>query len=304
MRGPRVLAQFNDETGQWQPLHKNAKPSGQLKYIRDPGKGFTGLRSLATGFTPADGYDLSKFSEWTPAQKRKISEYMQEVDELLARPHAIMRFRREDHLRAAQRTSDHKPKFKQLKVAVVKWTPPREQPDLKPAVKFRKDGAMQITNIPGKPIEYLFNMERLATDTKAEVRRITDRNPPDMHYRIICGKYVKHGGFRDATSVLREVEKLKAKYDTEQSGQLVKDGRIVKRKDHDYRDWLIGLEAYGEFKDRSAEKDWREYAHHMYLEQIKHRNARRAERARVRRTGEFSTHVAKKMKGTKYIKPR
>lgn len=207
-----------------------------------PGE-YAGIRSYATGFIGADGYDLRKFNQWTPAQKAKLSRYAQAVMESRARPHIEYRIGNAGHdqtkLERAKKQFNAPIKAPQLKVAFVPFTPPRTDPTYRPKLQFDDSGITIVGKHYTKTFAPFDHM-RLATDPKAEVLRVA-KSLGDKHLTLQTGLY-ESGSFLLGTTFAADVMKLMQKYNgtTTPRGK----GKNWNPKNHKWQDWLLGLNGY------------------------------------------------------------
>jgi len=83
--------------------------------------------NLASGFTGADGYDLSEIDQWTPKQKAKVTKLFRTVSRLSARPFQIYRARKPENLRRVQEAAQHHIFPEELNVAFIPVGRPGEK---------------------------------------------------------------------------------------------------------------------------------------------------------------------------------
>lgn len=195
-----------------------------------------GLRSFASGFDAASGYDLRSVNKWTPAQKRKVSIYFNELQNLTAQEKKVFHPRNKEHLRQAQAIGGHDKKLKQFVVAFVPGS-------INAKVKFTKDGiTIREPDRNYWRIDREFNQKRLATNPKAEIKRVLDTMPGAQRYQIIAGPNLIMNMY-DGKIVEREILRLQLKYDGHSE---IRSGnkRGADPTNHDYRKWLHGLIGY------------------------------------------------------------
>lgn len=201
-----------------------------------------GLRSVASGFRAADGFNLRALREgkWTPAQKRKVSMYFSELQQLTAQEKVVIKTRSKDRLQKAQAIGGHDPRYK-FKVAFVPGTKDT-------TVVWNADNTptMRGANYSLNPV--LFDPENLAVDPKGEVKRVL--SDPKLNgsnaFGILTGPNVMLGGIPDRKLLARKITMLMAKYDgksplPETSGN--KHGKNANPANHHYAKWLFGIQG-------------------------------------------------------------
>lgn len=239
-------------------------PRGKL-----PGE-FPGLRAYAKGFTAAEGFDLHRIAEWTPAQKAKVTRYFKEVHELTARPFQVVRLRNKAHLQMAQTVAKHAQGFPQIKVAFVPVA--SDQPV---RVRFTKDSMVVEAKYWDKR-ELLFDQERLALEGGDEVDRLTKSAPKNTVFTIQAGKYeIPNTG--DARTIRKRVVALMNKYDGKKPLPKTSGNRGDKPEKHHWSIWLAGLTAYN-FKNRGNPQ-------RLLKDMERAKTALRAQRAAIQRRG-------------------
>ena len=214
---------------------------------------YAGLRSYATGFTAKDGYDLRRFSQWSPAQKAKITRYATAVMESRARPHVEVRARNVGNdpkkLRQAKREFNAPGNFPALKVAFVPFATPRNEPMFRPKLHFTDSGIV----IQGKGYykQFIpFDAKSLVKDAGQEVRRVAGLLN-NRHITLQCGLH-EQGSMDIADNLVKQVRNFMLKYDGKT--HIRSKGRKWKAKHHNWRDWLIGLNGY-DFIDKNTDDD-------------------------------------------------
>ena len=240
-----------------------------------------GLRSYASGFAAADGYDLRDIDSWTPAQKAKVTKYWNALNDLTARSNYVFRGRNKEHLRIAQEVAQHPPKMPAFKVAFIPFTPPKGEPGFVPELKFTK-GTVIVKSQHHTRRYIPFDKEALVENPDAEIKRAISEAGNAKIFTIQAGMY-EISTASDKGMIGEHVKRLMAKYDgvTTLTGDKKKDDPAA----HDHRRWLNGIIGYkfapGGGADnvarlqRDMEKAKRELS-------IKRRNAR----ARMKREGE------------------
>lgn len=145
---------------------------------------------FAEGFDPADGYDLRKIHQWTPAQKAKITRMFNIVDRLTNRPFQIYRARNKKNLKRVQQAAQHGTFPKNLKVAFVPTNSQKKKVKIritKKAVKF-KQGRVSRDVINFESFGY--TPDDLALDPVGVVQDVVSRVPADT-YKIQAGENVE-----------------------------------------------------------------------------------------------------------------
>lgn len=197
-----------------------------------------GLRTVARGFKAAEGFNLRDLREgrWTPAQKRKVTMYFHELQQLTAQEKIIVKTKSPRRLREAQAIGGHDPRYAfkvafvpGSKTAKVEWTPE--------GLVIRERGYSKV--------EARFNHEALALDPKAEVARVLaqKRMKKAQRFRIQAGMN-QIGTLFDVGNVGDAVRKLMAKYDGTKPIPRSSGNRGDKPEAHDWRKWLNGVTGY------------------------------------------------------------
>lgn len=201
------------------------------------------IRHFAKGFKGGDGYDLRKpFKELSRYQRRKLNRYSTIVQELMARPHKIIRPRRKDHLRALQEFSRQQDFPRDLTAVFMPVADPTKPLKItydkkqKRVIKVREAGVINRTEIPFDPVA-------LALTPKIEIKRITDTYPA-QRYILLSNEFEIPGSVSiNYEMLLRKATRLMEKYHDE--------------KVHGYfGNWLKGVVLY-DFPDSvAAFRDW------------------------------------------------
>ena len=197
-----------------------------------------GLRGVAKGFSAAEGYNLRDLREgrWTAAQKRKVTMYFHELQQLTAQEKVTVKTRSPKRLAQAQAIGGHDPKYK-FKVAFV--------PGSKNAKVEWTDEGLVIRERGYTKIEAAFNPESLASDPQAEVNRVLaqKRMKRAQRFRIKAGANLI-GTLYDGGTVGNAIRKLMAKYDGERPLPRSSGNRGDNPEVHDWRKWLNGVTGY------------------------------------------------------------
>lgn len=200
-----------------------------------------GLRSVAKGFSAAEGYNLRdlKAGNWTPAMKRKVSRYFHELQQLTAQEKVIVHTHSPARLRNAQAMGGHDPRYK-FKVAFlpgssgaqVQWTA-----DNTPIV--REKGYSKV------PVE--FNRRALARDPQREVNRVLDSKAlrRAKRFGIMTGANVMlGGGIPDRIGLFGKIHKLMQAYDGRKPLPRGSGNRGDKPSAHHWNKWLFGVVGF------------------------------------------------------------
>lgn len=197
-----------------------------------------GLRSVAKGFKAAEGYNLRdlKAGRWTAAQKRRVSMYFHELQQMTAQEKVIVRPQSPARLKEAQTIGGHDPRFK-FKVAFVPGSP-----DAK--VEWTSEGLV-VRERGYSKVEAAFNTVRLATDPDAEIARVLaqKRMKRAQRFRIQAGTNLI-GTLYDQGTVTKAVRSLMAKYDGAKPLPRGSGNRGDNPESHNWRRWLRGVTGY------------------------------------------------------------
>lgn len=220
----------------------------RLEYVDEQGE----IRSLkpAKGFEAKDGYDLRKINEWTPAQKRKITRYYKELDDLTSRPFHPFAPRSKSHLKISQKYSQHRSGFPKFKVAFI----PTDG-SVTPKVKFTKKGEMRVIQKGVEKQAFFLSLNTLLTDPKGAMDSITQATGFDT-FTIMAGTHEIFSLLGDSATIADEIAKKQKKYDN-------------------HREWLHGVIGY-KFKKEDQLIDY-------VNERRRKSNELKKERARLRR---------------------
>lgn len=177
-------------------------------------------------------YDLRR--PLTPAAKRKIKKYHDEINALTNRPYQVYRPRRPDHLSEAQEFAQHEKRLPGLKVGFI----PTDGAN-KVRLRFTARGVVGstkhvlISDVRLSVAQLLINPEKHVNERIA--------GNPARQYTVQAGRYEIPQGYLPST-VGKAVARLVSVYND-------------KENNHYFGRWLHGLKAY-EFE---AQADMSEY---------------------------------------------
>lgn len=249
-------------------------------------KAYDRTGKFADGFDVADGFNLRDASEWTPAQKAKVSRLFEQVNELTARPFHIYRARKPENLKIVQRASQHQTFPKELKVAFVPVSRPEETPTIKISKRTKQVKIIerQVGRIPVFWDDVGVSKEFLLSDPVAAAQ-ILVQQVPAKSYNIMAGKHEIPQGY-DEGALPEEIGKLTARYAAgtthSRRGYLDPDNRNSSW----WGNWLIGVEAYNfpTLQQRQSQKiNKRKSREKLQKERKKARDAFRKKYGRGRR---------------------
>lgn len=149
---------------------------------------------FADGFDVADGYDLRKINDWSPAQKAKVTRMFKVVDKLTSRPYQVYKSRDPRRLKQVQKAAQHDEFPRGLKVAFVPTSAQAERVKVKVSktgkVKFKQGSiAREIIDFEN----YGYSPEQLAIDPVGVIRDVTTRAPANR-YKIQAGEHEVNQG--------------------------------------------------------------------------------------------------------------
>lgn len=236
------------------------------KGIEDP---ITGEKTgkLADGFEVADGFNLRKFDEWTPAQKAKVTRLYNLVDHLTARPFYIYRGRKPENIRLMQEVAQHEEFPKQLKVAFLP-SPAKIKPKIRITPKREviiKQGRITRRAVVLESVG--LTPEDFAIDPKGSTRIALDEIAEGKAYQIKMGKYLSRNAY-SRKYLPRKVAMLVEKYGSDKFDENDPSSSW-------YGNWLMGFEVY--------DFDRREDFDNFRRAQTRSREALKEERERARR---------------------
>lgn len=225
-------------------MPKNKRPSGTKQLHADRLKA---IRSFVNF-----NYDLRK--PLTPAAKKKIKHYYDEVTALTNRPYQVYRPRKRAHLDEAQAFAQHEQRLPGLKVAFL---PSDGAHRIK--VRFTKRGIRaQTHNVVITDVK--LSVRQLLIDPEKHVNARIAGNPAKQ-FTIQAGRYEIPRPYLPET-VARGVSRLVAAYSDKESN-------------HYFGRWLHGLKAY-EFREQGTLQDYLiEKQHAIKSAKRKRKNAAR-----------------------------
>lgn len=209
--------------------------------------GVPGLRSIIDGLGAGEGFNLRDIDQWTLKQKRRVRDSFNAVRALEAQPKRIVRPRSKESIRKFQAVLHPDVKIPGLKVAFYPFVEPRKLPGAKPVssrVRLTKSG-VKITGGANTRIEQFFDLERLAVDPAAEVKRAVDALGPRVGMlKIQVGEYETLGDIT-ARGMTEKIKGWMMKYNgvtpfTAQDGRKFWD----RPEQHHYSRWLKGVVGY------------------------------------------------------------
>lgn len=268
----RARVGTNGVTGGTMPLYRPRKAEyiqavkALRRGIEDPITGESTGR-LADGFDAADGYDLRKFDEWTPAQKAKVTRLYNLVDELTARPFYVYRGRKPENIRLMQEVAQHEQFPSELKVAFLP-SPARIKPKIR--ITKKREVVIKQGRITRRAVvleDVGLTPEDFAIDPKGSTEQALESIEPGKAYQIKMGKYLSKRAYSKGylpKKVAMLVEKYGADtYDPDDPSSSY------------FGNWLKGFEVY-QFERREDFDRFRE-------QQTRSKEALKEERERARR---------------------
>ena len=208
--------------------------------------GVKGLRSLAYGFDPKDGFNLHDIKEWSPAQKRKIRDTFKKVEQLEAQPKITVRPRSAKKLKQLQESFHGDVKTKNLKVAFIPFHDPKlAMPGAKhtaPKVRLLKEG-VSISTRQYERVFIPFHHRQLATNPEAEIKRVASKIPGAALYFVQNGNNQTLNG-KSVRLITEQIIKWMGQYDGRKQLPKTSGNRGDKPKNHHWKKWLDGLVGY------------------------------------------------------------
>lgn len=208
-------------------------------------EGVPGLRSIARGFTPSDGFNLHDFDSWTPYQKRKLRETFNHVRRLEAQPKLIVRPRSESNLRKLQDSFHSDIPSRNLKVAFVPYHAPKVSPGAKkhpPHVKLLKEGVALETPYYQR-VFIPFDKKALVRNAQKEIERVTKAIPGASVYFVQAGENQTLTG-QGARQLAEQVVKWMHQYDGKRELPRGSGNRGDSPRHHHWKLWLEGVVGY------------------------------------------------------------
>lgn len=214
--------------------------------LGDEDAGVEGLRTLAIGFSPADGYNLHDFDNWTRYQKEKIKKVFGYVRALEEQPKKIIRSRSKENLKVLQDSFHGDVPSKLLKVAFV----PYHTPVLSKSNKKQKEpritlfkGGVSIKTPYYKRTLVKFDPVALATDAAREIKRVIAEMPDAQQFTIQNGRQ-QMLGTRSARVITQTVLNLMMRYDGVKPIPHRSGNYGDKPELHHWSVWMTGLVGY------------------------------------------------------------
>lgn len=216
------------------------------------------LRRVAVGFKASEGYDLRKVNQWTPSQKRRVTNYFHELQNLTAQQKIILRPRNAERLKEAQIIGGHSKGFK-FKVAFVPGS-------AKAKAVWTKEG-LSIVEPTHEKMEREFNKIALARDPEKEIDRVIESTRKIVGYRddgtpirrTATDFHIKAGEnlvmkTYDATILKQQVLNLMNRYDGVKPLPRGSGNYGDAPKSHNWRRWLNGVVGYHFLKHKTENK--------------------------------------------------
>lgn len=205
--------------------------------------GIPALRKTVEGFTPADGYDLRQFHNWTSSQKRRVRKYYDDVHLLLSQERRVVFPRNKAAKKKLQHAFHGDVASSKFKAVFVPYTTPilSTGEHLEGRITYTQAG-IKIHN--GEAVRHFepFDQYALASDPETEVKRVTNLLKGASLYYIQVNEFqTLNGG--DAKIISNKVLKWIAQYDGVKA--LPKGRHYGERPEaHFYGDWLKGMVGY------------------------------------------------------------
>ena len=201
------------------------------------GNRIPGLRSVAGGFTVADGYDMRQ--PLTRARKRRVVAYWRELQELTSQPKILFRSRTVRNLKTAQRAVGQDTRLK-FNVAFVPFVPVAGQS--RPSLKVRGD-ALIVKSETATQQFIPFNRVALTIDPAAEIKRVVSAGGEDAVFAIRAGNNMIKNLF-DKSKLEQQITNLQKRYDGSRKLPARSKNFGDDPADHNWRNWLVGVESY------------------------------------------------------------
>lgn len=232
------------------------------------------LRKYFDGFAPADGFNLSRFDEWKPQDKAKITRYWETMGIQIARPHAVRRYRKPEHIRAAAEFAQQDRQLKGQRAVLMPTDDPKSL-----EVRFTRKGEIKVKRRGVAVGKLFFNKRAFLADPISELRRVMARSDAQV-FKFMNGPHESRGAYaRD--DLERQILMIIAEY----GDDMYSDDD---RRSHNYKNWLTGLIPYS-VKD--ADK--------VLKQSVKYREkADNARRARLRKKSADEYRISKRARLT------
>lgn len=202
------------------------------------------LRSIFRGLDASEGFNLHDFDSWTSAQRKKIRKAIEVVDEFQSQETRMVRPRKKENLRRLQKQF-HDKEYKGLKVAFVPDIEPQitlvGTRKLAPRIVYKKDSVVIKRKGFNREL-VLFNQNRLAKDTSAELDRVKSLMPDAKLFYLKVGNHRTVNPFTNG-DMENTIRKWMNQYDGVKELPRSSGNRGNHPKNHHWRDWLLG--AYG-----------------------------------------------------------
>lgn len=218
---------------------------------------------ITTGFEAKDGYDLRNVNNWSSAMKAKVTKYFKAVDELTSRPFYPFKPRKEEHLKTAQKFSQHEKHLPNLKVAFVPTGGEAE-----PIIKFNKKGEMRVRIGGTVRMPVFISNQDLMFNMEDAVRGAVKHLPFAELFTVQAGKW-EISNPMDLESVIEDIEQRQIKYSDITSN-------------HYWGNWLHGVIAYSFDTDEDISYYFGEFDRKRRELKRKRKNAKEAYRRTLR----------------------
>lgn len=213
----------------------------------ETGMPYSSLRTYLRGFEARDGFDLRRYEEWTPAQRRKIRDAFTRVRRLTSQDTRwrsdIPRSRLPDvhaFYHGNIKSKDFKGAFVPSSMPIVEG---EKAKDYKPPKLFLSPDAEVIYSEERgiKRADTMFDQKALATDTRREVERALDRLPKDSHvyYVKVDEKRTLSGETRE--NIVQQIIKWINQYDGVKDLPRSSGNYGDNPKHHHWTRWLNGV---------------------------------------------------------------
>jgi hypothetical protein len=208
-------------------------------------EGIEGLRTIAKGFSKAEGYDLRYIDKWSAYQKRKVREHFHRLELLLAQPKRIVRAKGRN-LKKLQEAFHGGIPSESLKVAFIPDTEPQTTlPGAKkraPRIRVLKEG-VSIARNEYERILIPFDQKALVKNPRKEISRTAKAIPGASLYFVQVGEYQSLTGMSIGL-ITEQILKWMEQYDGKKALPSSSGNRGDDPKHHHWKYWLNGLVGY------------------------------------------------------------
>lgn len=246
-------------------------------------RGLKLLREYARGFDASNGFKLNK--KLTPAQKKKITQGVKEIDSLTAQQRYIYKPKNNskketEKLRAIQRVTQTDEGKLNLKVAFVPHTPriTKKGKQSKPRITVTKSGGVRIQENKYAKIFVPLIPSKLAANPEKEIQRAVKENAKGATRFSVQAGANEIPVYRDLPGIVKYIRQLMNTYDGKRQLPASSGNRGDAPKAHHWKKWLHGAVAYW-FPEANAD-DVRKAVNDFFQGNQELQKKRRAERAR------------------------